>query len=34
MNKLVLAYEVKPWKINQKWGVYRPDVYSQFGFTD
>src|SRR3990167_2165986 len=26
-------YPVKPYKVNQKWGVYRPEVYSQFGFT-
>lgn len=28
-----LYYPVKPWRITQKWGVFRPEVYSQFGFT-
>ena len=34
MDKLVLAYEAKPWRITQEWGVHRPDLYKQFGFED
>lgn len=26
-------YPVKPYQITQKWGISRPEVYSQFGFT-
>jgi len=32
--KLSLSYEVKPFKINQQWGVSNPSVYSRFGFTE
>lgn len=33
MSKLALPFEVKPYVLNQGWGIYRPEVYSQFGFT-
>jgi murein DD-endopeptidase MepM/ murein hydrolase activator NlpD len=33
MQKLTLPFEVKPFVINQEYGVYRPDIYKQFGFT-
>lgn len=32
--KLELFYPIKPYVVNQPWGVHRPDVYGQFGFTD
>src|SRR5258708_6670253 len=32
MQKL-FAWPIKPHFTNQAWGVYRPEVYSQFGFT-
>jgi murein DD-endopeptidase MepM/ murein hydrolase activator NlpD len=32
MQKL-FAWPIKPHFVNQAWGVYRPEVYSQFGFT-
>lgn len=28
-----LYYPVKPWKITQAWGIERPEVYAQFGFS-
>lgn len=31
--KLELYYAIKPRVINQEYGVYRPEIYSQFGFT-
>lgn len=34
MPRLSLAYEVKPYRVNQGWGVHRPDVYRQFGFDN
>lgn len=34
MQKLSIPYEVKPWRVTQPWGVHRPDIYEQFGFTD
>lgn len=34
MAKLELWYPTKPYIKTQAWGVHRPDVYSQFGFTD
>src|SRR5690349_10543249 len=33
MQPFSLVYPVKPYHLNQEWGVYRPEVYSQFGFT-
>lgn len=30
--KLILPYEVRPYRVTQAWGVSRPDVYAQFGF--
>jgi len=33
-NTLKLAYEAKPFTITQKWGVYAPSLYSQYGFTN
>lgn len=32
--ELIAHYEAKPYRITQKWGVYRPEIYSQFGFTE
>jgi len=32
--KLILPYEVQPYSVNQVWGVHRPDIYKQFGFTN
>lgn len=32
--RLDLYYEAKPFSVTQVWGVHRPDVYKQFGFTD
>lgn len=32
--KLEAHYEVKPYRVNQVWNVYRPDIYQQFGFTN
>ena len=29
-----LYYEIKPFIVNQPWGVHRPEVYAQFGFED
>lgn len=26
-------YPIKPYKVNQEWGIYAPQVYSQFGFS-
>lgn len=34
MPSLKLSYEAKPYRVNQPWGVHRPDVYRQFGFED
>lgn len=31
--KLSLNYPVTTYKVNQEWGIHRPEVYSQFGFT-
>lgn len=31
MSKFEQFYEVKPWRVNQVWGVLNP-VYAQFGF--
>lgn len=28
-----LYYEIKPFVVTQGWGIERPEVYSQFGFT-
>lgn len=28
-----LFYPAKPYIVTQPWGVYRPEIYSQFGFT-
>jgi hypothetical protein len=33
MQPFSLYYPIKPYRLNQEWGVYRPDVYGQFGFT-
>jgi len=33
MNKLELFFPAKPYRITQVWGLYRPEIYSQFGFT-
>lgn len=34
MEQLQLYYPVRPFVVNQKWGVYRPEVYKQFHFTN
>lgn len=34
MKPFSLYYECQPFKINQVWGVYDPDTYVPFGFTD
>lgn len=34
MSKLVLWKEAQPFVLNQKWGVYDPKTYKQFGFTN
>lgn len=36
MTLISLCYpiEVRPWRLNQPWGVHRPDIYKQFGFED
>lgn len=31
--KLILPYEVRPYRVNQEWGRLDPKTYSQFGFT-
>lgn len=31
--ELKAYYEAKPYRISQKWGIERPEVYGQFGFT-
>lgn len=31
--RLQLHFPAKPYKLNQPWGVYNPEVYSRFGFT-
>lgn len=28
------TYPIKPYVVNQPWGVHDPKDYSQFGFTD
>lgn len=33
MKTFSLYYPVKPYHLNQAWGIARPDVYAQFGFT-
>lgn len=32
--KLEAYCEAKPYRVTQEWGVHRPEIYSQFGFTD
>lgn len=34
MKELKLPYEIKPYTVSQQWGIYRPEVYGQFGFTN
>lgn len=31
--KLTLAKPIEPYIVNQEWGTYHPEIYSQFGFT-
>lgn len=31
--KFQIHYPTKPYRITQRWGIYRPEIYSQFGFT-
>jgi murein DD-endopeptidase MepM/ murein hydrolase activator NlpD len=33
MENFSLFYPVKPYHLNQPWGVYNPEAYAQFGFT-
>jgi len=32
MSRFSFPYPVKPWKVNQEWGIYNP-AYQRFGFT-
>lgn len=29
-----LYYPAKPYVVTQKWGIHRPEIYAQFGYTD
>lgn len=33
LNLFLFSWPIKPLFITQAWGVYRPEIYSQFGFT-